>query len=57
MSENASRELTPADLRVLEPDALGRLALVLHGRDDRPNPRPGPPPPAGWRGLGRRRRP
>jgi hypothetical protein len=54
MSEKASRELTPADLKVLEPDLLGALALMLHGRDtpDR-QPRPSPQP-AAWRGQGRR---
>jgi hypothetical protein len=56
MSDKASRELTPADLKLLEPDVLGALALVLHGRDERPSPRPAPSAPAGWRGLGRRRR-
>jgi hypothetical protein len=56
MSTKASRELTPADLRVLEPDVLGVLALVLHGRVARAAPQPSAPrPPAGWRGLGRRR--
>ena len=33
MLMNASRELTPADLRVLEPDLFGAVALVLHGRE------------------------
>jgi hypothetical protein len=57
MSDKASRELTPADVKLLEPDVLGALALVLHGRDERPDGRPAPlPSPAGWRGLGRRRR-
>jgi hypothetical protein len=28
-----SRELTPLDVRVLEPDLLGAVALVLHGQD------------------------
>jgi hypothetical protein len=56
MSDKASRELTPADLRVLEPDVLGALALVLHGRDASEEPRPQPPrPPAGRSWLGRRR--
>jgi hypothetical protein len=31
--DNASRQLTPADLRVLEPDLLGVIAMVLHGRE------------------------
>jgi hypothetical protein len=56
MSKNASRELTPADTRVLEPDVLGVLAIVLHGRDEPVQPQPEPPrPPAGWRGRGRLR--
>lgn len=56
MSKSASRELTPADTRVLEPDVLGVLALLLHGRDAPQKPQPDPPrPPAGWRGRGRRR--
>jgi hypothetical protein len=55
MSDKASRELTPADVKLLEPDVLGALALVLHGRDERPSPRPAPSPPASWRGPGRRR--
>jgi len=54
MSGKTSRELTPAALRVLEPDLLGALALVLHGREPRPPPT-SPRPPTGWRGLGRRR--
>lgn len=33
MSLDASRELTPADLRVLAPDLFGAVALVLHGRE------------------------
>lgn len=55
MFKNASRELTPADTRVLEPDVLGALALVLHGRDEpEERPRSDPPrTPAGWRGRGR----
>jgi hypothetical protein len=55
MSKNASRELTPADTRILEPDVLGVLALVLHGRDEPAKPPQTPRPPAGWRGLGRTR--
>lgn len=56
MSKNGSRELTPADARVLEPDVLGVLALLLHGRNEPAEPKPAPPrPPAGWRGLGRSR--
>jgi hypothetical protein len=57
MSDKASRELTPADLKVLEPDLLGALAVVLYGREERPDPRAAPPrpAPAGWRGPGRRR--
>jgi hypothetical protein len=56
MSKNASRELTPVDTRLLEPDVLGVLAIVLHGRDEPVRPQPEPPrPPAGWRGRGRLR--
>lgn len=56
MSEWTSRDLTPADLRVLEPDVIGVLALILHGRDRAPDPKPERPrtAPSGWRG---RRRP
>lgn len=43
MLVNASRELTPADLRVLEPDLFGAVALVLHGRG--PEERRIPPEP------------
>jgi hypothetical protein len=54
MSDKPSRELTPADLRVLEPDVLGAVALVLYGRSQQPRAKPGPPrAPASWRG-GRR---
>jgi hypothetical protein len=56
MSEKAQREITPADLRLLEPDVLGALALVLHGRDGRIEPRPRSAP-ASWRGRGRHRQP
>lgn len=45
MSLSASRELTPADLRVLEPDLFGAVALMLHGRE-RPERRAAPNPPA-----------
>lgn len=58
MTTNAPRELTPADARVLEPDLLGALSLVLHGRTEPERAPPSGPSrtPAGWRGRGRQRR-
>jgi hypothetical protein len=38
MFQRTLRELTPADVRVLEPDLLGAIAVVLYGRDPRPAP-------------------
>jgi hypothetical protein len=55
MSAKTSRELVPADLRSLEPDVLGALALVLHGRTTEATQPPAVRAPAAWRGAGRRR--
>jgi hypothetical protein len=33
MPDKTSRDLTPADLRVFEPDLLGAIGFVLYGRD------------------------
>ena len=33
MPDKTSRDLTPADLRVLEPDLVGAIGFVLYGRE------------------------
>ena len=33
MPDKTSRELTPADLRVLEPDLVGAIGYMLYGRE------------------------
>ncbi|CAN7376541.1 hypothetical protein LJR225_002331 [Phenylobacterium sp. LjRoot225] len=40
MSDKTSRELTPADLRMLEPDLLGAIGFALYGREAAPPQRP-----------------
>lgn len=39
MPDKTSRDLTPADLRVFEPDLLGAIGFVLYGREAPPSPR------------------
>lgn len=36
MPDKTSRDLTPADLRVFEPDLLGAIGFVLYGRETPP---------------------
>lgn len=56
MADKTSRELTPADLRVLEPDVLGTLAILLHGCEQGEGPGPSSlGSPANWRGRRRSR--
>lgn len=43
MFRHARRDLIAADLRAIEPDVLGALALVLYGRDRLADPRGGAP--------------
>lgn len=50
MSDETSRELTPADIRVLEPDLLGALAIALYGRTEESTGLSAPSAPTGWRG-------
>ena len=38
MPDMTSRDLTPADLRVFEPDLLGAIGFVLYGREETPQP-------------------
>jgi hypothetical protein len=38
MPDRTSRDLTPADLRVLEPDLVGAIGFVLYGREASPPP-------------------
>lgn len=42
MPDKTSRELTPADLRVLEPDLLGAIGFALYGREAIPSPQRSP---------------
>lgn len=36
MPDKTSRDLTPSDLRVLEPDLVGAIGFLLYGREAPP---------------------